>query len=85
MCDHEAAGFSRFQRGAFRFSDRDHLFRMRACEITSAGETAAAANLREQAQRNLWLTLRTLSRAGSRHYPPPHELRRGKQRITHAS
>lgn len=31
------------QRGALRFPDGDHLFRVRTCELTSAGETAAPA------------------------------------------
>jgi hypothetical protein len=34
-----------FQRGVFRFTDGDHLLRVRTCELTSAGETAATANL----------------------------------------
>jgi hypothetical protein len=38
---------SSFQRGAFRFPDRDHLFRVRTCELTSAGKTAAAPDLGE--------------------------------------
>ena len=36
-----------FQGGAFRFADRDHLFRVRTCELTSTGHTTAPANLRE--------------------------------------
>ena len=40
-------GLSSFQRSAFRFSDRDHLFRVGTCELAPAGETAAPANLRE--------------------------------------
>ncbi len=39
--------FSRFRCGAFGFANRDHLLRVRACQLTPAGETAAAANLRE--------------------------------------
>ena len=35
------------QCSAFRFADRDHLFRMRTRELASAGDTAAAPNLRE--------------------------------------
>jgi hypothetical protein len=40
-------GLSCFQCGAFRFADRDHLFRVRTRELASAGETTAAPNLRE--------------------------------------
>jgi hypothetical protein len=36
-----------FQRSAFRFPDRDHLFRVRACELTSAGQPTSPADLCE--------------------------------------
>jgi hypothetical protein len=35
------------QCSAFRFPDRDHLLRVRTCELTSAGKTAAPPDLGE--------------------------------------
>jgi hypothetical protein len=46
------ARLSCFQRGAFGFADRDHLFCMRARQFPPAGQSATPANGAETSTRN---------------------------------
>jgi hypothetical protein len=51
------------KRRWLRFPDRDRLFRERTCEITSTGETAAAADLCEILTHSLFASVTECSRS----------------------
>ena len=54
-----------FNRGAFGFANGDRLLGVRTCELTPAGETAAAADLREDIETR---SLPALTRSFPRHF-----------------